>query len=258
MKKLTTQKSIFLTLFIFCLSLVTTAQKRINAQEILKAAKSGKTISYKNATIVGVLDFTFMDEALDKLPKRKKWWNYNNTNKVEKQIESSISFINCTFEDDVLAYIPDEDSGYTFTANFEDTTTFKNCTFKEKAMFKYSYFERDASFEGTIFNGDSTFKYANFSKGSSFKNTSFGESSTFKYAKFNRNVSFEKAVFKETATFKYAKFNDGVSFNNARFEEDLNLKYTKVSGDFDIKGMHVAYSIDTKYTKINGKEFSYH
>lgn len=236
MKKFTTQKSVFLTLFIFCLSLTTTAQTRVNAEEIIKAVKSGKTISYKNAIIVGVLDFTFMDEAIDRLPKRKKWWNYNNSNVVKKQIENNISFINCTFEDDVLAYIPDEHSGYTFTANFEDTTIFKNCTFKEKAMFKYSTFERNASFEGTAFNGDSTFKYA----------------------KFNRNVSFEKAVFKETATFKYAKFNNGVSFNNARFEEDLNLKYTNISGVFDIKGMHVAYSIDTKYTKINGKEFSYH
>ena len=258
MKKFTTQKSVFLTLFIFCLSLTTTAQTRVNAEEIIKAVKSGKTISYKNAIIVGVLAFTFMDEAIDRLPKRKKWWNYNNSNVVKKQIESNISFINCTFEDDVLAYIPDEHSGYTFTANFEDTTIFKNCTFKEKAMFKYSTFERNASFEGSAFNGDSTFKYAKFRKDSSFKNTYFSESSTFKYAKFNRNISFEKAVFKETATFKYAKFNNGVSFNNARFEEDLNLKYTNISGVFDIKGMHVTYSIDTKYTKINGKEFSYH
>ncbi|MDG2194646.1 MAG: pentapeptide repeat-containing protein [Polaribacter sp.] len=258
MKKFITQKIVLLTLFVFCLSFVTTAQKRVDAEVILKAVKSGKTISYKNATIVGVLDFTFMDEALNNLPKRKKWRNYNNTNKVEKQIESSISFINCTFEDDVLAYIPDEHSGYTFTANFEEGAIFKNCTFKEKAMFKYSTFERDASFEDTTFNGDSTFKYAKFKKDSSFKNTSFEESSTFKYTKFNRNVSFANAVFKETATFKYAKFNDGVSFNNANFEEDLNLKYTKVSGDFDIKGMHVSYSINTKYTKINGKSFSFY
>lgn len=257
MKNLTTQKSVFFTAVIFCLSLTMNAQKRVSANEIMAAVKSGKSVTYSNATIVGELDFTFMDEALDKLPKRKRWWN-SKTNKVEKQIESSISFVNCTFKDDVLAYIPDDDSGYTFTANFENKAIFKNCTFERKAMFKYSEFERDASFEGSSFNRESTFKYAEFNKSISFKNTSFEESATFKYAKFYRNVSFEKAVFQETATFKYAKFKDGVSFNNTRFEEDLNLKYTKVTGDFDIKGMKVSHGIDSKYTRINGNSFSYY
>ena len=39
---------------------------------------------------------------------------------LKKLIEEKISFVNCTFKDDVLAYIPDEDSGYTFTASFKD------------------------------------------------------------------------------------------------------------------------------------------
>ena len=257
MKKSTLQKITLLALFVFSISFVATAQKKVSANEIIKAVKNGRTVSYKNATIVGVLDFTFMDAAMKKLPSKKRWWN-SVSNKIEKQIESPISFINCTFEDDVLAYIPDEDSGYTFTANFESKAIFKNCTFERKAMFKYSEFDREASFEGTKFNSYSTFKYAKFSRDISFKNTSFDEEATFKYAKFDRNVSFADAVFKETATFKYAKFHDGVSFNSTVFDGELNLKYTKVSGEFDIKGMKVAYGIDTKYTKINGKKFSFY
>ena len=224
-----------ITCFLLTTSIV--AQTKINASDIMKDIKSGKDITYKNATIVGQLDFTFMDEQLKKLPKRKKssWWNKNSDNKVKKQISTKISFENCTFEDNVFAYIHDEDTGYTFVANFEDVAIFNNCVFKEMAMFKYSHFSNQADFTDSKFNGDTTFKYADFKK----------------------DISFSNAVFKESATFKYAKFKDGVSLNKTRFEEDLDFKYTKVNGDFDIAGMHVEYDIDSKYTNINGKKFRY-
>ncbi|MFT4576714.1 MAG: hypothetical protein ACI9SI_001646 [Polaribacter sp.] len=238
MKKhqITTLSTVTIALF---LTLSITAQKRINAADIMRDIKNGKDIRYKNVTIVGILDFTFMEEQQDKLPRKKRnsWWNTGSkSNKIKKNIKNNVSFVNCVFEDSVFAYIHDEDSGYTFTANFNGDAIFKKCVFKEMAMFKYSYFEEKADFEGSEFN----------------------DSSTFKYAKFSNNVSFANTLFKESATFKYSKFNDGVSFNNAKFEEDLNIKYTQIFGEFDIKGMFVAYDIDSKYTKINGEKFSYH
>jgi hypothetical protein len=249
-----------ITLLAICLFLITSisfAQKTVKASDIMKDIKAGKSISYKNATIVGVLDFTFMEEAMEKLPKKKSWWNTGSSdNQIKKLIEIKVSFIDCTFEDDVLAYIPDEDSGYTFTASFEDEVIFKNCQFEHKAMFKYSRFERDSDFSGSTFKDDSTFKYSKFDKNISFQNTVFEEVSTFKYAKFNKNVSFSNSIFKDAAIFKYTNFNDGVSFDNTDFKEDLNIKYMTVSGDFNINKMKVAYEIDSKYTKINGKSFS--
>ena len=224
-------------LFTFVLAFVTSigfAQKTINASDIMKDVKDGKSVNISNATIEGVLDFTFMDEKIQDLPRRRRWWNNGGSNVVKYTVESKVSFTNCTFKDDVLAYIPDEDSGYTFTANFDDDAIFKNCTFERKAMFKYSSFERNADFEGAKFDDDTTFKYA----------------------KFYNYVSFASSNFSETATFKYTKFKDGVSFNSANFEEDLNLKYTNVSGKFDIDNMKVAYDINSKYTKINGKSFT--
>jgi len=235
-----------------------TAQKKINASKIMNDIRNGKDIVYNNATIVGVLDFTFMDDQSDKLPRKKKrWWKQGGDNKIKKQITNKISFVNCTFEDNVLAYIHQEDSQYTFVANFEDDVLFKDCTFKEMALFKYSDFEENADFTGTKFKGESTFKNADFQSNVSFTNTFYGESSTFKYAKFRNNVSFANAIFKETATFKYTEFNNGVSFNKTRFEEDLDLKYTQVSGEFNIAGMHVEYEVDSKYTSINGEKFRY-
>ena len=250
--KITLFTALFLSISLF-------AQKKIEASDILKDIKNGKSINYQNATIVGTLDFTYMDEAMEKLPSKRKssWWgNGSSSNEIKKLIEVKISFTNCTFKDDVLAYIPDEYSGYTFTASFEDIAIFKNCNFERKAMFKYSRFEREADFSDSTFDDDSTFKYAQFDKDISFANTKFAEISTFKYAKFNRKVSFANAVFEDSAVFKYTKFNDGVSFYNTNFEEDLNIKYMQVSGDFDISKMKVGYDIDSKYTKINGKSFN--
>lgn len=246
-------------LFTLFLSFTFFAQKTIEASDIMADIKKGKSITYQNATIVGTLDFTYMNDALEKLPAKRKssWWrNGNSTNEIKKIIEVKISFIDCTFKDDVLAYIPDEDSGYTFTASFEDIAIFKNCNFERKAMFKYSRFERESDFSGSFFEDDSTFKYAKFDKDTNFESTKFSEISTFKYAKFIRKVSFANSVFEDSAVFKYTKFNNGVSFFNTNFEEDLNIKYMQVFGDFDITKMKVGYDIDSKYTKINGKSFN--
>jgi len=251
-------KITLITLSLLLISSITLAQKTVEASEIMKDIKAGKSISIKNATISGVLDFTYMDEAIEKLPKRKKssWWNGNSDNTVKKLIDVKISFINCVFRNDVLAYIPDEDSGYTFIADFEDIAIFKDCKFERKSMFKYSRFERDADFSGSSFDEDSTFKYSKFDQDISFANTTFDEVATFKYAKFRKKVSFSNSIFKDSATFKYTQFNNGVSFQNTNFEEDLNIKYMKVTGDFNISNMKVAYDIDSKYTKINGRSFS--
>ncbi len=252
-------KIILIAFSLFLISTMGFAQKNIEASDIMQEIKAGNIISYQNVTIVGVLDLTFMDEAIEKLPKKKKtsWWNYSDSNNtIKKLIEVKVSFTNCTFKNDVLAYIPDEDSGYIFTANFEDEVIFKNCTFERKAMFKYSRFKRNSDFSGSSFMNDSTFKYAQFDENISFKDTNFNKTATFKYAKFNTNVSFSNAVFKDSATFKYTNFFNGVSFKNTNFEEDLNIKYMKVSGEFNITNMKVAYEIDSKYTKINGKSFN--
>jgi len=225
---------IFSFLFIAFSSSSLIAQQTVKANDILKDIKKGKTISYENTTITGTLDMTFMDEKLPDLPKKHRWYNNGGSNSIEETIESKILFVNCIFEDDVLAYIHDEDSKYTFIANFENDVRFKNCQFKRNAMFKYSEFEGNAD----------------------FSDSKFEESSTFKYSEFDNRVSFANTVFEETATFKYSKFKDGVSFKDARFEENLNFKYTKVKGDFNITGMKVAHEVDSKYTDINGKGFS--
>ena len=227
-------KNILLLSLVLFLSNSLIAQRSVSASDILKDIKAGKSVSYENVRVTGTLDMTFMDEKLPDLPKKYKWYKNGGSNAIKETIDGKISFVNCVFEDDVLAYFHDEDSKYTFTASFDNDVQFKNCEFKRNAMFKYSSFEGDADFSGSKFT----------------------QESTFKYAKFDTFVSFSNTLFEEYATFKYTKFKKGVSFNNARFEDDLNLKYTKVRGDFNVSGLEVAHDINSKYTDINGDGLS--
>lgn len=240
--------------------IISYGQQEIEASKILRDLKNGKSIAYQNATIVGTLDFTFKEDAKEKHRKKEyswfNWFKNGSTNAIEKIIETKVSFVNCIFEGDVLAYIPDENSGYTYIANFEEDLTFKNCTFKQKALFKYSKFFQNSDFSGSKFEDDSSFKYAKFEREALFDSTVFHEVSTFKYAYFKDHANFSKSLFKDTAIFKYSKFTQGVSFKNTQFEDNLNIKYATIEGHFNSEGMRVTYDIDSEYTKINGKSFS--
>ena len=206
----------------------------VNASDIMEDIKQGKDIIYENVTVAGELDFTYMDEKMPDLPTLRVWRRNNGDNVVNEAIESRISFVNVSFEADVIAYYHEDRSGYTFTADFENNVNFQNCKFEGGALFKYSEFESDVSFEGSTFL----------------------DTTTFKYAEFELKANFERSVFEENATFKYAKFRNGVSFDHVNFVRSLDLKYTSVQGDFDTESMYVGNRMDTKYTDINGRSFS--
>ena len=232
-----TQKTIQLVLLL-CAMLFSTglsAQNKVDAADIMEAMKNGEDVSYENVTITGVLDFTYMDEKFDELPRKSKWWR-NGDNEVEEQIESSVSFKNVVFEDDVIAYYHDRRSGYTFTADFERSVTFEACEFKRDAMFKYSTFEEGASFAQAMFNRESTFKYAEFEEMADFSNT----------------------YFDDDAMFKYTEFKDGASFREAKFDRSVDMKYLKAKGTFDVKAWDVRWDVDTKYAEINGRSYERH
>ena len=211
------------------------AQSEIAASRILEDLKNGMDVSYENVTITGDLDLTYYFEKKydDEYSKRRSWFDTGD-NEVEEMIESKIRFVNCTFDDDVLAYYHDDRTEYTFTASFEQSVQFVKCTFSGRSAFKYSEFEEGADFSGS----------------------SFDEEALFKYAKFERSTSFKAATFDDDANFKYAKFRQGLDFSNTKFNYDLNLKYAKIRGDFGHNDMNVRRDLDVKYTEVNGDSFS--
>lgn len=232
------------------------AQTRVNASEIIAKINRGEAVSYKNAEIVGNLDMTKLQNMKQNAEKGK----YDSKEFIST-VTAPLTFINCTFKGDVLAYNSPEvnvglfnNSSEVYNTNFEKDVLFENCTFEEKSAFKYSEFDGNASFVSSRFAEEALFKYAEFKKTANFSNVRFGGEANFKYVEFPEKVSFAGANFKEEANFKYAEFNSGVSFEKALFNGTANFKYADIKRTFNIKGADFRGGDDFKYTKFNNKQ----
>ncbi|UCE20826.1 MAG: pentapeptide repeat-containing protein [Candidatus Aminicenantes bacterium] len=277
MKATKTFKILFITTLLLIPSL-TFAKSQVKASQIIDQINAGKTVQYKNAEIVGDLDFTSIKEVtLDEKSKRNRGWSKGSTLTYWCHVRSPVSFVNCVFKGDVLAYIHDEDENETYNAIFYKDVDFQGCDFQGKSAFKYVKFESDANFKNTQYLKEALFKYTKFSTDVSFSGSSFYEAANFKYTKFPTDVSFsgssfhgdanfkytkfpdpvyfDKTTFQRFANFKYAKFPEGVTFENTQFKGNVDFKYTKFYEPVNFDGVVFGDDVDFKYTKINGKSF---
>jgi uncharacterized protein YjbI with pentapeptide repeats len=277
MKTIKTFKILFITTLLLFPSL-TFAKSQVKASRIIDQINAGKTVQYKDAEIVGDLDFTSIkDVTLDEKSKKNRRWSKGSTLTYWCHVRSPVSFINCVFKGDVLAYVHDDDENETYNAifyedvdfqgcdfqgksafkyvKFESDANFKNTKYHKEALFKYTIFSTDVSFSGSSFYGDANFKYTKFSTDVSFSGSSFYGDANFKYTKFPEPVHFDKANFRHLANFKYTKFPEGVTFEGAQFKGDANFKYTKFYEPVNFEGVDFGDDVDFKYTKIEGKSF---
>ncbi len=271
----------FTILFIATLLLIpslTFAKSQVKASQIIDQINAGKAVQYKNATIVGDLDFTSIkDVTLDEKSKRNRVWSKGSTLTYWCHVRSPVSFINCVFKGDVLAYVHDEDENETHNTIFYKDVDFQGCDFQGKSAFKYVKFESDANFKNTQYHKEALFKYTRFSTDVSFSGSSFYEAANFKYTKFSTDISFsssifhgeanfkytkfpepvyfDKTTFQQFTNFKYAKFPEGVTFENTQFKGNVDFKYTKFYEPVNFDGVVFGDDVDFKYTKINGKSF---
>lgn len=253
-------KKLFL-LPILLLSVTVIAQKEINASEVFRLINEGKTVDLKDALIVGELDLTELDNK-ESVNKSKDYREYKS------YVKAPVSFINCVFEGDVIAYKNTQDGkvrkqgevtvtwkgdSETSSTNFNESVVFENCVFKKKCEFKYSTFKEAVNFEGTTFVESANFKYAKFQEQTGFGNCTFNNSATFKYAKFSQDADFFKNRFFGYADFKYAEFGNRVTFKRANFDDYADFKYTKIEKDAVFTDANFASEPDFKYTK--GKRY---
>ncbi|WP_276497595.1 pentapeptide repeat-containing protein [Pontibacter litorisediminis] len=250
-------RKVSLLLVLLMLPLLTWAQTKVNASEVLAKINRGEAVSYKNAEIVGDLDMT----KLQNMKLEKGGDSKNTTKEYVSTVTAPLTFVNCTFTGDVLAYFnPDNElnlkkpNNEVYNTNFEEDVLFENCNFKQKAAFKYSEFEGKASFLSSRFAEEANFKYADFEQSVNFSNVRFGGEANFKYVEFPERASFAGATYKGEANYKYAKFERGANFEKALFDGTANFKYTKVSGDFNIKGADFRGGNDFKYTEVNSRK----
>lgn len=228
------------------------AQSQVNAKDILKSIDEGKAVNYRGVEIVGDLDLT---KIQDKVPDKNNKHARHSTKTFWYHVRTPLSFVDCTFKDDVIAYYHDDDKNETHNAVFHADVSFQGCEFQGLSEFKYSKFYKGADFRKTTFHEEALFKYSEFSTEVSFANAVFSNDANFKYTIFPEKVDFGNVKFEDLANFKYTKFPRGVSFNNAVFDDNANFKYSKFYEPFDFDGTEFKDDVDFKYTKLEGKPF---
>jgi uncharacterized protein YjbI with pentapeptide repeats len=247
------KKSTAMILAFMFISVSVLAQSRVDAKDILKSIDDGKAVSFSNAEIVGDLDLTsIQDKEADKNNRRSR----NSTEVFWYRVRSPLTFIDCTFKGDVIAYYHDERKNETHNAVFHDDVSFQGCEFQGKSAFKYSKFYEGADFSKTTYRREALFKYTKFSTEVSFAGSLFAGVANFKYTDFPRKADFANAKFSDDAIFKYTDFPHGVSFKNTVFQGDADFKYSEFCEPFDFDGTEFEDSVDFKYTKLEGKSFT--
>ncbi|MEJ8758612.1 pentapeptide repeat-containing protein [Pontibacter sp. H259] len=249
------KKQVYFLLALLFLPLLTIAQTKVDASEIIAKINRGEAVNYKNAEITGDLDMTKLKNM--KLKNNKDTYD---SKEYISTVTAPITFENCTFKGDVLAYFnPNggidvvKQNNEVYNTNFEKEVRFENCTFEDAAAFKYSQFEQNVSFAGSRFDEEALFKYTEFEKAADFSKADFRDLANFKYVTFPVAPNFKGAAFNEEADFKYAKFENGVEMQQATFNGLANFKYSEFSRSASLKGARFNGSTDFKYTKRNNR-----
>jgi uncharacterized protein YjbI with pentapeptide repeats len=251
---------IFKILFVATLLLLpnlTFAKSQVKASTIIDQINAGKAVQYKDAEIIGDLNFTSIkDTKVDEKSQRNRNRNKNSTLTYWSHVKPPVSFVNCVFKGDVLAYVHDDDENETYNVLFYKDVDFQGCDFQGKSAFKYVEFKAKANFTNTKYSHEALFKYTEFSTDVSFSNSYFSRDANFKYTEFPEYVNFDKTTFRRLANFKYTEFPEGVTFENAVFKGEALFKYTEFHEPVNFDGTAFDGDVNFKYTKINGKSFT--
>jgi hypothetical protein len=103
----------------------------MNADEIIGMINRGDAVNLKGVKVVGDLDLTNLG---NRHQERK------NKDSFFSKVEVELTFVNCTFTDDFLAFYCEDYSDRCYRADFGKAVTFIDCTFKGETSFKYSLF----------------------------------------------------------------------------------------------------------------------
>lgn len=255
-------KKTLLFLSLLMMPFLAGAQTRVNASDIIAKINRGEAVSYKNAVIVGDLDLT----QLQNMKVVNKPDNRYSTTEYLSTVTAPLTFENCTFKGDVLAYFNPDMEGLKmlsrnkkneiYKTDFEKAVRFEDCDFEGESAFKYSKFRENASFAGSGFKNEANFKYSKFSGNADFSSTRYGNEANFKYTDLPRLASFRGAIFNREANFKYTKFGRDADFRQANFRGMANFKYTKVSNRMTLEKATFEGGDDFKYTQVNNRKTS--
>lgn len=209
---------IFLILLLMLIPTIVYAQTSVGANVIINRINSGQNIYHENTRITGDLDFTNVNDT-----------GLEDQNTYRSYINSSITFINCTFDGNLISYR--KSGSRTYKTTFQRNVTFRNCTFRNLTNFNHAQFTGKTTFYNNNFQNDARFHGAQFLGIADFRNSSFQNDADFSNAQFIGNVSFKEARFSRNATFTDAQFIGKATFRNANFDSSYDFNGATMWGE---------------------------
>ena len=199
----------------------------MDVSKILKTIEKGENLHIKGQKISGTIDLTQLKSIIA------------NTSYYIIPIQSQITFEDCTFEGEFIAYA--NDKGTQKVCRFLNGVTFMNCIFREDANFKgstiegfanfgKSFFEKEAHFEGCTFQSEANFSNTNFLKDTHFQQCRFTKATNFMQSNLGGITSFQGAQFDGNAQFGVCEFHEYADFSKVVFNEDCFFDYAKFHG----------------------------
>lgn len=204
-------KMYILILVSFFLSTCVSSNVSINSQSLKELIEAGKDVYIKDQTFDQDIDFTQFGKSLI------------SEGIQQVRIVSAVTFQNCTFNGKVIAFRKEND--FTTLTSFQSSISFIECTFNEEVNFKASSvlgrtdFTKAAFFDVAIFEECTFFQNAYFRgsiyhKEHRFQNTVFMQKANFLDAEFDEVASFQRAVFQGEAQFSSCRFMGYTDFGN--------------------------------------------
>ncbi len=198
--------------------------KEIDASVILKTIDKGENIIYLDKRISGELDFTKVNDK-----------NLETAGGLRAFVNSSITFINCTFDGDVLAYnTMNQDKLELFiVTSFSRNVSFIKCNFNGKVNFRDAEIHGAANFSQSIFYKIAHFEGTGFyNKNNYFTEAVFKDQARFQRVHFTSDVQFFKTEFSNKTFFQQAHFGGNVQFSVTKHNDLLNFSDCRILGDF--------------------------
>ncbi len=191
----------------------------IDAQEINQKIAEGETILYKNATIVGDVDFCVSQDK-----------DMVNPQLLKHYINESVTFYNCTFKGKVIAQ--HQTPRQINVCRFRKHLTFMHCTFQDSVNFHMSDFDEVVNFSHSEFQSLSKFSAGTFMyRQNFFRRTKFIKIANFDLINVYGNIDFFESEFFDDAIFQLSEFSKTANFNSTIFHGNTDFSNIKFADD---------------------------
>lgn len=222
------------------------SQNSGNFEDLIKA---GKDVLITNKTFDRDIDFAQFEK------------NLISEGVQQVRIVSAVTFQNCTFNGKVIAFRKENDLT-TLTA-FQSSLSFIGCTFNEEVNFKASSVLGRTDFTKSAFFNVANFEEVTFFQNAYFRGSIYHQELRFQNAVFMQKANFLNAEFDETSSFQRAVFNSETQFSSARFMGYTDFGNITCFGNFFANFTEFAdkaifnNSFFYRKTDINNASFNY-